>query len=1676
MKIRTRLLATTLVLSIAPLLLVGGLALHKSHKALSEQAFSQLDSVRQIKKHQIEEFFAELHKDMDMLQHTVSLLRQNAEQQLRPIQANKIAHLEDFFQERQNDVEVLSHNEWIAQALEQFHGALTMEKKIGGLSWLSIEERLGNALQKIQQTYGYFDLLLVAKEGEVVYSTRKGADLGQNLLAEMDSDTGLKRAFEKGLKQVSIEDFAPYAAAAHQSVLFISAPVYRFEELSGVLVLALTLDSHAPNSINGITQNRTGLGESGESFLVGQFAKQATYLTARIQTLETAAVGDPVDAVEALLALDGESGVMTKMTSNKLLKLSAYAPLQIAGLNWALISQINLEEAITPKLHQEQTDFFSQYLAVYGYQDLLLVHPEGQIFYSVAKKEDYGTNLLEDEYQHTHLAELVRQVLKSGQQEISDFALYPPSNNEPAIFSAQPLLNANAAIEFVLVLQSNGYELSHVIKQRDGMGQSGESYLVGSDSLMRSDSFLDNEHRSLQASLQNPTEGKVDTPSVRAALAGNTGEHISDNYLGNSVLSAYTPVDIGKQRWALIAEIDADKAFAAIHNIQLLLLGLIAVIILIAWWLAARFTGQLVTPLLQVRSQLRALAQGQVVEISIKYQSQNEIADIIKAAEQLKNALHSVIEQANSIAAGDYNSEVTLLSEKDELGRALVHMINTLRGVVVQANLIAQGDYSKEFKILSEDDQLGLALANMTHTLREMRDVNNEALRKLEQENAQKNRADWFKTGMSQLSERMSGQQDTPLLGKNIIGFLANYLHAQIGTFYLYQMRNEVRGPETQNGSGLLKLIGSYAYTKRKHMSDAFALGEGLVGQAALERQMIVITAVPPDYAQIQSSVGDAPPQNLAIVPFDYEEHLSGVFELGRFAPFTEDELSFLQQVTANIGIAVNTAESRVKMQELLEQSRAQSEELQNQAEELQSQQEELRQANEELEGRSQDLEAQKQAISEKNAALEHSQAAIEAKAQELELANKYKSEFLANMSHELRTPLNSMLILSQMLVENRHNNLTEQQIESARTINHAGSDLLNLINDILDLSKVEAGKILINPETFSLETLCNTLQRNFDPMAQNKGLDFQIQPEIATDTQLHTDLQRLRQILTNLLSNAFKFTDSGGSVRLQIRAAASRRMEFAVVDSGVGIPADKQKAIFEAFQQADGSTSRRYGGTGLGLTISRQLAKLLQGEIRLHSEPSKGSSFILSIPQQIAAESEHQSLPSAAPVAVLQPLAAPVAPPPPPVSEHSFTPPQVAAPRAPQAAAQPACADDRERLQAGDKSLLIVEDDQKFSEILLGLARERGFKVLCAHDGETGLQLAREYLPGAIILDIGLPQVDGWTVMSELKDDPSTRHIPVHFVSGTDDHLDARRMGAIGYLLKPVSMTELSKAFKTIENFTQKTLKHTLLVADDPQHLQQMLELLRSEDARFTTAANHEEAWQCLNREDADYDCIVVDVNAGGDNGLFLLEALRKQETMHKIPVIIYAERELTAEEERRLESCTQQLTVKSVHSPERLLDEATLFLHQVEARLPEDKRQMLNRVHDKDALFKGKTILLADDDMRNVFALGGALESKGMSVVLAKNGEEAVQQLQQQPTIDLVLMDVMMPKMDGFTAMRLIRAEPRWHKLPIIALTAKAMKNDRTKCIEAGASDYLSKPLDIDKLLSLMRVWLYR
>jgi signal transduction histidine kinase/DNA-binding response OmpR family regulator len=914
-----------------------------------------------------------------------------------------------------------------------------------------------------------------------------------------------------------------------------------------------------------------------------------------------------------------------------------------------------------------------------------------------------------------------------------------------------------------------------------------------------------------------------------------------------------------------------------------------------------------------------------------------------------------------------------------------------------------------------------------------------------------------------------------------------------------------------------LKLAAAYAGkgdgAAGKGANPAIRFGEGLVGQCAASGMPIVLDEVPEGYVKIGSGIGSAQPKQIVLKPILYDDEHMGVLEMAAVKPFSPDNRDLLRLLAGHLGMMMHNIRSRQRVEELLRESQAQSEELQAQSEELITQQEALRQTNDKLESQRNELKRSEERLQYQQEELEHTNreltvrtealqeqlertdsqnrqiakanAELERQALQLAMTSKYRSEFLANMSHELRTPLNSLLILSEFLAENKEGNLTGKQKEYLQTIHISGADLLKMIDEILDLSKVDAGKMELHPEWTVVGDVVNFIDHMFTPLASHKGLTLSIETDEQIPEAIWTDSHRLKQILRNLLSNAVKFTQRG-SVTLHI--GRPRREDFdnlpfrkqenyvalSVTDTGIGIPPEKSDLIFEAFRQADGTTSRKYGGTGLGLTISRELARLLGGWILLDTEPGRGSTFTLVIPERIpeqrAVSMEKANAAGYAEVAATSSsLAEPL---------QRMTTKDAEAGR--NVAASPASSDneaqhpfdDQGSIVKGDKVLLIVEDDVKFAKVLLEMAHARGFKGVIALRGDEGLQQAKSLKPDAVLLDIQLPGADGWSVLHELKEDADTRHIPVHVVSVSEESSQGLRMGAVDHLQKPVNAEQLEKAFSKISTVLERKPKQLLLVEPNESDQRALTDLIGYDDVSVLSASGIDEASKRL--EEELIDCIVLSSGLGEDDVISLLERIQSSSSLRRIPVILYGGEE--EDEFREFRKFAESIVLKDVKSPERLLEETALFLHRVEAELPEEKRSMLRKLHRRDAPFENKKILLVDDDVRNVFALSSVLEHRRMEVVYAENGKDALSRMEEHPDLDLVLMDIMMPEMDGYEAMKKIRENPKWAKLPIIALTAKAMRDDRNKCIDAGASDYITKPVHTDQLLSLMRVWLYR
>jgi HAMP domain-containing protein/CheY-like chemotaxis protein/signal transduction histidine kinase len=1045
-----------------------------------------------------------------------------------------------------------------------------------------------------------------------------------------------------------------------------------------------------------------------------------------------------------------------------------------------------------------------------------------------------------------------------------------------------------------------------------------------------------------------------------------------------------------------------------------------------------------------------AVANGDLKQ-KLTVNAKGEVAALAETINNMTDTLATFADQVTTVArevgvegrlGGQANVPGAAGTWKDLTGNVNLladNLTNQVRAIAEVATAVTKGDLTRSIQVEARGEVAELKdnINTMIDNLRLTTDRNTEQ--------------DWLKTNLARFTGMLQGQRDLATVGRLLLSELVPLVNAQQGVIYQTESHSE-----TEELSGLV-LLSAYANVNDGGYNREIGVGEGLIGQCAAEKRRMLITEIPKTSVPIRSGLFETVPRNVIVLPVLFEDRVKAVIELATLSNFTASHLAFLDQLTSSIGIVLNSIEATMQTEALLKQS-------QQLATELQTQQKELQQTNEQLAQKAQQLAEQNSEVERKNQEIEQARRALEEKARELALTSKYKSEFLANMSHELRTPLNSILVLGQQLAENPDGNLSGRQVEFARTIHGAGTDLLNLISDILDLSKIESGTVSVEPEELFFGSLLEAVSRPFRHEAENRKLFFEVKGDPRLGRSLVTDPRRLQQVLKNLLSNAFKFTEQGG-VRLTVSSAASgfssdhpilsgagSVVAFEVSDTGIGIPAEKQRIIFEAFQQADAGTSRKYGGTGLGLAISRELASLLGGEIQLRSTPGKGSTFTLYVPQTYVGPAA-SPLPERHRASFIAPvfLANPV------VSE------QVAR-----------VEDDRENLQEGDTILLIVEDDPHYARVIADLSHDKGFKVLSAMTGAEALALAREFNPSAISLDVFLPDMLGWTVLNHLKQDSRTRHIPVQMLTLDDDRRHGLSRGAFAFVTKPTSTEGLEAALTRIHDFSIPRRKRLLVVEDNPAEQLSIRELLGHSDIDIDVVDSGASALE--NLEQSSYDCAVLDLRLPDMSGFEVLDQLRDNEKLKDLPVVVFTGRELSAEEDSRLHMLARSVVVKDVESPERLLDETALFLHRVVADLPADKQRMLDRLHQSDEALFGRKVLIVDDDVRNIFALSSVLERRGMTVLTAGTGREAIATIESTSDLAIVLMDIMMPEMDGYETMQVIRQNASLRRLPIIALTAKAMKGDREKCLEAGASEYLAKPVNTEQLLSALRMWLHR
>lgn len=1291
-------------------------------------------------------------------------------------------------------------------------------------------------------------------------------------------------------------------------------------------------------------------------------------------------------------------------------------------------------------------NMLTPFMATNDYHDFFIIGDKGDILYTFNNGEDLGTNIFTGKFSQTTFGKTCRLAYKHEYPLFSDFEVYQPAGGLPVAFWVIPLFDQEGNKKGIVAAQIQISKLNKLMKTSGD--QKKQFYLIGEDLLVRAGShlvapneFLTVKNETLQARTWFNEISTSDVIFLDQHDHGRT--KIYTNLSNQEVLGTHHDVEVGQVKLAVITEISTHQAFLIVKQ-QLkiaifMFLGVALLVAVVAFYAAQRVTA----PLNRLTTLANRVAEGDLeIEEGNRGTLNNEFGLVENSFARVVASLQEISLICEDISQGIFHKKATVRGEKDALARSVNSMIDNFEDIIFQAKAVAQGDLTHDISLRGEHDEIGLALRRMTENLRTTTTMNA--------------RNDWFNSGQAMLAEHMSGGKVLKTLSDEVIGFLAEYLNCAVGTLYIEDNHGEY-----------YSLAGSYLFMNRQDQKTYYKEGEGLVGEAARKKGYLLLKDIGEQHIRIDSSLGHIFPRQIIALPLLLEDQVKGVIELGTLHVFTPEHIEFLEQAAGQIALAIHTAQEAQNIKELLEKTQAQAEELEVQQEELReandrllAQEEELRVSNEDLAEQSINLTKQKEAIEQTNRDLEIARQELIRKANELETSSQYKSEFLANMSHELRTPLNSLLLLANRLARNDENNLTEKQVKAARVIHTSGHHLLALINDILDLAKIEAGKMDISVDTCFLASIKNTLDGLFTAVAEEEGLKFTVVIDPTAPEHIITDRQRLQQILTNLISNSLKFTDKG-SVSVHIICPApegetcitglshEQVVEFRVIDTGIGIASEKQSLIFEAFKQEDGTISRKYGGTGLGLSITRKLAQLLGGNLSVSSAEGQGATFTVSLPvtltdERTAIESltvDAQQLDYDA--ALQKTYAIPIN-------------------------------DDRAILSEGDKVVLVIEDDMDFAQFLYDICHEKGFRCLHAPAGEKGVKMAKKYLPSAIILDLGLPGIPGLQVLDMIKDDSTTRHIPVQVISASEKTMEPLQRGAIGYLTKPVTDEDLDKVFQDISQKLPSKAKNLLVVEDDLTIQEVVSTLHNSTDIVVTTCVTGRDAVQLITENS--YDCVILDIGLPDISGFEVLQQIRDKELPHPPPpVVIYTSETLNEKEQMELRKYANSVVLKGANSNERLLDETTLFLHAVTDDIERNDGKPRFSSHDTDSFMSGKKVLVVDDDMRNLFALAEELEEYGLQIVKATNGQEALEVLDEAAEeIDIVLMDIMMPVMNGYEAMKEIRQQSRFEKLPILALTAKAMREDRDHCIEAGANDYLPKPIDIDRLISTMRIWL--
>ncbi|MBF0427743.1 MAG: response regulator [Magnetococcales bacterium] len=1626
MKIRDKIIGLFLLTGLLPLLVVAWWTGRLAEERLEKTAYDQLQSLRDTKLQEIDRYFKERVGDINVLVETIGILRKSALSKLESVQKIKKAML-------------LAHLQAMQKALHT------------------------SSFEEIQKDKDWHNVIVIRSDGEIVDSSVRKQDVGQNLLSGVlrDSPLGqvLKKAMNAPVGEVLMTDFAVYAPWGTTPMAFmITAMGKEKGSQAGFLAAQLSL-----KGINEIMAIRHGMGKTGESYLVGQdgLMRSDSFLNPKEYSME-ASFRDQrqVDTEAVRLGLQGKSGNRVTTDYNGNAVISAWDSVELGnGVRWVMISEMDMAEAMTPTDEQGK-EFYKDYVELYGYYDLMLINPNGLLFYSTDRESDYHTNMLTGLYKNSSLGRLVQKVLIHGKTELADFAPYAPSKGEPQAFLVKPYSH-DGKIEVIVVLQLSLESINRVMHEQSGLGETGEAFLVGSDKRMRSDAIRDPVGHSVHASFAGTVEKNgIDTLPVREALAGKTGILSVVDYRKEHALVAYAPVRVMELTWAMVVKIASDEIFKPVDMIRKIITSITIISILLSVVLTIWIVRSITRSLQQAVTVVDRIALGDV-EQDIVISSGDEISQVLSAVKMLVTAEIGVIRAVEKLAVGNLDVRLTARSSKDLLTQSLNQLVQAEKQVAGTMVRLAEGDLTVEVESRSEEDQLLLAtkslvvaLRGVTYQAKEVseghfeipivlrsdRDELSLALKEMTtslRKAAEESRIQlWMKEGLNHLNEKLRVCEVIEDLAFEAIHFMARYLDCQVGAFYVV------------TGEGTLLLTAGFALSVHPG-SLTLVLGEGLVGQAARDRQRFVLDSVPKEFWRVSTALGEMIPGNVVVMPLDTGQEVKGVVELGSSHPFDANVLAWLELVGQAVAVNIVMVQARQKVALLLMET-------QQQAEELQTQQEIVEETNQQLELQARELENSHREIEGYNSRLEISQQELEEHVQQLELSNKYKMEFLANMSHELRTPLNSILLLSQLMMNDSTIEQNEDQRKNLQVIHNSGQDLLNLINDILDHAKIESGKITMETHSVELQDIMDYLSATFKAQMEKAGLDFVCQLDSSLPSMIQTDRNRMLQVVRNFLANSLKFTEKG-YIRVDIQPLhqgllndaegfgkicqtlakqdVSDYLAISVSDTGIGIPEDKRQLVFEAFQQVSGAINRKYSGTGLGLAISLKIAEALGGGILLRSTVNQGSCFSLLLPLKTMDRVSHESVEKPAFIHV---------PPKPFPTKPVIT---------------------------GQRLLLVVEDDDEFAEILSNQAKRMHYEMIRAVSGTEALRLAIQNQPDAILLDIHLPVMDGWEVLRQLKKNARTRHIPVHILSGDDERQFGFKLGAMGYLVKPVQAEELQHMFKKLEDHYTLPERKLLVVADvmECTSLQQLL--LGGDDIVLKQATTGPDAMAALSQEH--YDCIVIDMNLSDRTAFTILEQLNTGNL--RIPTVVCTKHELTFEMEKRLRRFADSIVLKTAETPSRLLEETSIFLHRKDEQMNDAQRTMLNEWVAPEKLLENKTILLVDDDIRNTYAMSAALEHKGLNVVSANDGLEALALLEEgAQTFDLILMDIMMPEMDGFETTRRIRAMKSFQTIPIIAVTAKAMVEDREESMRAGASDYLTKPVDYDQLFSLIRIWL--